>query len=356
MMTDCLYADFRIRPKHRCHRQRLFRDLRRDRRQSYVSERLQKKEQDQKLRDAKTLRLGDQHARGQRAWKCRPGCGKHGWLLMNDTLQEEDEKHNVSTDVLNVFVQMQEHCGKRWDAAVRRAEDIARTYPAFDMRVLNIFGSVQYKNPASKALRMYGPVQRLPALHIVWPSPRASDFSSRLVCPICCTQQPALLAGCGSDCHLACCRCWSRWVDGQADRMRMQRCMGSFTCFGAGCHEVIDSRVWEFCPGANKLRDDLDRRSVLQQNVLYPACVQVDCPCPGCVGLGYLGHDTVMCFLCEHQWPADNGTKPSDSIDSLTDTKACPRCSAPIEKNGGCDHMTCRCGYEFWWSTLNAYR
>lgn len=300
-------------------------------------------------------RLGDEHARGQRAWKCRPGRGKRGWLLMVEFVQE-DATNQVRPDVSSCFAQKQERCKIRWDAAVSRAEEISKKYPAFDMRILNLLGSIRYRSPASKGLPMFGPVERLPALQIVWPSPRSSDFSSRIVCPICCTHQPALLAGCSSNCHLACCRCWSRWIDGQADSMRMQQSMGSFSCFGDGCHEVIDSIVWELNPNINKLRNDLDRRRVLQQNILYPTCVQADCPIPTCVGLGYLGHDTVMCFLCEHQWPAENGLKPSDGVDSLTNTKACPRCNVRIEKNGGCDHMTCRCGYEFWWSTLNAYR
>ena len=34
---------------------------------------------------------------------------------------------------------------------------------------------------------------------------------------------------------------------------------------------------------------------------------QVDCPRPRCLGLGYLGFETVMCFLCEHQWDASSG-------------------------------------------------
>jgi len=37
--------------------------------------------------------------------------------------------------------------------------------------------------------------------------------------------------------------------------------------------------------------------------------------------------------------------------------KICPKCRVPIEKNGGCDHMTCRsCKYEFYWSSGKPYR
>jgi len=34
------------------------------------------------------------------------------------------------------------------------------------------------------------------------------------------------------------------------------------------------------------------------------------------------------------------------------DMKHCPSCSVLIQKNGGCDHMTCRCGHEFSWSAV----
>merc|ERR1712039_989354 len=88
-------------------------------------------------------------------------------------------------------------------------------------------------------------------------------------------------------------------------------------------------------PKARQLADALEQRFDLERNKHYPEEFRVDCPVPGCVGLGYLEFDTVMCFVCEHRW--------------------LPRCHVLIEKDGGCDHMTCQCGYDFWWSTLEVW-
>lgn len=36
-------------------------------------------------------------------------------------------------------------------------------------------------------------------------------------------------------------------------------------------------------------------------------------------------------------------------------TKLCPQCRNPIEKNSGCNHMTCRCGHEFCWVCIKPW-
>jgi len=38
-------------------------------------------------------------------------------------------------------------------------------------------------------------------------------------------------------------------------------------------------------------------------------------------------------------------------------TKDCPKCHVAVEKNGGCNHMTCRqCGYEWCWLCMKMWK
>ena len=98
---------------------------------------------------------------------------------------------------------------------------------------------------------------------------------------------------------------------------------------------------------------DLQQRERLIRDAKYEV---LECPQPGCVGVAYKerGRRTAMCFMCEHTWEAnadgtdDDGKKPN--FDG-TRVRKCPKCQAPIEKNGGCNHMHCtRCGRHFDWT------
>lgn len=68
-----------------------------------------------------------------------------------------------------------------------------------------------------------------------------------------------------------------------------------------------------------------------------------------------------FCFACggEHHLPCTCDMlkkwlkKCADDSETSnwisTNTKDCPKCSKPIEKNGGCNHMSCPCGHHFCW-------
>lgn len=182
-----------------------------------------------------------------------------------------------------------------------------------------------------------------------------------LLCPICRENCRALheVAQCG---HGACESCWMRWAEAQLANCCAER-VARPRCFGQGCQQVLEPALWQqVCSHSTAVRDfnlAFRWRSRLQNNHLFPAEMQVDCSREGCLGLGYLGFEMVMCFMCEHSWPADGGLPAADlgeeRILGLA-LKKCPACTEYIEKNGGCDHMTCRCQHQFSWTTLQKWR
>jgi len=79
----------------------------------------------------------------------------------------------------------------------------------------------------------------------------------------------------------------------------------------------------------------------------------------------------VYCFKCgkeDHrpcdckkadEWQSKNKSESENTRWILLFTKMCPKCGKPIEKNQGCNHMTCRhksCGYEFCWLCLEDWK
>eukprot|EP00727_Mastigamoeba_balamuthi_P006430 m51a1_g2407 putative ubiquitin-protein ligase (716) ;mRNA; f:774107-776751 len=96
------------------------------------------------------------------------------------------------------------------------------------------------------------------------------------------------------------------------------------------------------------------------------------CPAPGCgnalkadqciKGIGYCTCGYRFCWECgeEAHMPATCAEvlswkkKCLDDSETvhwiMTNTQSCPKCKSSIEKNGGCNHMTCRkCKHEFCW-------
>jgi len=160
--------------------------------------------------------------------------------------------------------------------------------------------------------------------------------------------------------HVACERCWNRWAEEHLDRCIARREV-AVPCLWPGCRSVMGPNLWmharQHSSRIQELAQHLDHRQRVQQNQLFPAAAQIDCPQPGCVGLGYLGSETVMCFICEYQWTPEDSIGVDVDKEHFMDVtvKQCRQCGEYIEKNGGCDHMTCRCSHQFWWSTLMPY-
>lgn len=89
------------------------------------------------------------------------------------------------------------------------------------------------------------------------------------------------------------------------------------------------------------------------------------CPIPDCTGydIGNMSKDKLICNACGHKYcyycsePWHTNSKCKEINDKELDkwgkknnVRYCPNCRRKVEKNHGCDHMTCaKCNYEWCW-------
>jgi ariadne-1 len=87
-----------------------------------------------------------------------------------------------------------------------------------------------------------------------------------------------------------------------------------------------------------------------------PACI---CGHVSCWACERESHVPVACSFAE-KWSVKNSSEAENISWIIANTKPCPKCKKPIEKNQGCNHMTCLsksggCGFDFCWMCLAAW-
>jgi ariadne-1 len=103
------------------------------------------------------------------------------------------------------------------------------------------------------------------------------------------------------------------------------------------------------------------------------------CPSPGCKfcieDLSYAAKEVqcecgnIFCFKCNQdshrpctcdtalKWNMKNKSESENITWMIANTKNCPKCQRPIEKNQGCNHMTCNmCKHEFCWMCMGDWK
>eukprot|EP01102_Stenamoeba_stenopodia_P016296 TRINITY_DN5678_c0_g1_i1.p1 TRINITY_DN5678_c0_g1~~TRINITY_DN5678_c0_g1_i1.p1 ORF type:complete len:591 (+),score=97.65 TRINITY_DN5678_c0_g1_i1:108-1775(+) len=85
-------------------------------------------------------------------------------------------------------------------------------------------------------------------------------------------------------------------------------------------------------------------------------CSNPECQFTFCCNCKEEWHADVTCAQWQ-QWKKENSENDQRTEDWLKlNAKACPQCKSAIEKNGGCNHMTCKkCQYEFCWLCMKKY-
>lgn len=127
------------------------------------------------------------------------------------------------------------------------------------------------------------------------------------------------------------------------------------------------------CRNNRELFDRYDKficRNLVEQMEEFSWCSNPNCSM-GQLNAGGNGQNIVTCLRCKHKtcfihkvpWHQNMNCEEYESkTDPIAraslkwitqNTKQCPKCAYRIEKNDGCDHMTCtHCHHEFCWACL----
>jgi ariadne-1 len=189
-------------------------------------------------------------------------------------------------------------------------------------------------------------------------------------CEICYEDDVSMLSmPCG---HAFCEDCWRDFVANAVEEG--PSCVRK-TCPEATCDEVVTEQEVEAVKSPELLQKykKFQLRSFVESNRLTRWCPGRGCERVACASSalalekeGAVAQcdtcETAFCVVCGEEPHAPTNCKDlarwlekcrneSETANwILANTKPCPKCSSRIEKNQGCNHMTCqRCRYEFCW-------
>jgi ariadne-1 len=203
-------------------------------------------------------------------------------------------------------------------------------------------------------------------------NPKAPIRTEGGVCPICydtLEDGKRLAMPCG---HEFCTNCFHDFCS-NAIQEEGPSCVLT-TCPQAGCKEVMtEIEVAAAAPEYLHKFQSYQLRSFVESNTLTRWCPGKGCERVACAPNASAmeqednvahcnGCYTSFCMICGEEPHAPCGCKELSRWNEkcrnesetanwiLANTKSCPKCVSRIEKNQGCNHMTCqRCKYEFCW-------
>jgi len=231
----------------------------------------------------------------------------------------------------------------------------------------------QYLDNSDKVCEKAG----IPSLDLESPIENPTHVSECLVCLDQYKNADSFALPCG---HRYCRSCWKEYLE-----ISIQDGPGciSIKCMAPKCRSVVHEDAFKkiVSPESFVIYNRFLLRSFVDDNPKVKWC-----PAPGCSNCIRCERKNrreavickckfAFCFQCADCEIGDHmpanctdvemwKEKAADESENVTwmiaNTKKCPECRSPIEKNGGCMHMTCNknaggCGHEFCWLCRGAW-
>mmetsp|Transcript_12045 Transcript_12045/g.25884 ORF Transcript_12045/g.25884 Transcript_12045/m.25884 type:complete len:537 (+) Transcript_12045:152-1762(+) len=194
-----------------------------------------------------------------------------------------------------------------------------------------------------------------------------SSCSQTLQCIICCSEMTGE-ESCAMDCgHSFCKTCWRSHFKAQMEegQARNLRCM-AYKC-GAACDEDKVCQLLAPLPDLKLKFEEAQLASYMEDNSNVRLCPSVpwcgraiqvegdhfcepECACGTifCFKCGKSPHSPCTCAMWD-KWDEKTSGDSETRNWMMANTKPCPKCTKPVEKNGGCNLVMCKCRQAFCW-------
>lgn len=209
-------------------------------------------------------------------------------------------------------------------------------------------------------------------------SPPRLEIIPDFICDICYEdgdnlQSFAMICG-----HRYCVECYRHYL---SQKIKEEGEAARIQCAHHGCKRIMDTKSLDLLVTPdlkNRYHELLTRTYVEDKEKLKwcpaPDCVNAiecgikkkdldkivptvvcDCKYRSCFGCGLADHQPAPCELVK-RWLKKCADDSETANWISANTKECPKCNSTIEKNGGCNHMTCRkCKHEFCWMCMGLW-
>ncbi|KAH0724216.1 hypothetical protein KY284_000081 [Solanum tuberosum] len=168
--------------------------------------------------------------------------------------------------------------------------------------------------------------------------------------------------------HPFCKVCWEGYISASINDGGPNKCL-ALRCPDPSCEAMVgESMVVELASEKDKSKYyDYLFRSYIEENKKIKWCPYPGCECVVEFEIGSDDYSVIcdcsngFCWNCLEEihrpidcdtiakWKDINQEESANTNWIMAFTKKCPKCDKSIEKNMGCMHMTCRCGYQFCW-------